>query len=154
MLVHPTVKPFISPNPFKRLSAKDLSRNEIIERIAHRPGARLVEAPICRDASRGWTANRRGVCGERDHFFALQRPAQPAAVISRTPVVGGVRVSWWPVQAKQVTRVPAERFGLLAPYREKLASILDALPPSLDRDQGRRPELENGEDLPVPQRLR
>jgi len=65
-----------------------------------------------------------------------------------------MRLGRWRVEAEQIRTRPAKRVGLLAPYREKLASILDALPPALELDEGRGLEQENAEDLPVTGRLR
>jgi len=65
-----------------------------------------------------------------------------------------VRLLWRLVQAEQVCRRPAERFGLLAPLGKEALAILDTLPPALDRDQGRRLELEVSECPPVSLRLR
>jgi hypothetical protein len=94
-------------------------------------------------------SDRRGVCGERDHLFALQKPNEARAVVSRQPVVGGMRPVGRGVEAEQVRRRPAQCLRLLAPYREKLACVLDALSPTGDVDQGRRAELKNAEGLPV-----
>src|SRR5262252_5247272 len=65
-----------------------------------------------------------------------------------------MRLLWRGVQAEQVSAGPAERLGLLAPYREKLAAVRHALPPAGDVDQGRRLELEVGECPPIAPRLR
>src|SRR5215831_3140129 len=91
---------------------------------------------------------------ERNHLAALQQPSEAGAVVSRQAAVTGVPPFWRLVEAEQVRRRPAQRFGLLAPLGQKPASVSDALPPALDRDEGRRPELQNAEHLPVPQRLR
>jgi hypothetical protein len=53
--------------------------------IAERPERRLVEAPICRKAARGWIADRRGVCSECDHGAALQQPNEAGAVVAAQP---------------------------------------------------------------------
>src|SRR5262249_40072163 len=105
----------------------------------------------CRAGGRGGWAIRRYVVrlpvaglrivavSERNHLAALQQPSEAGAVVSRQAAVTGVPPFWRLVEAEQVRRRPAQRFGLLAPLGQKPASVSDALPPAAHPGQGRRP---------------
>src|SRR5262249_61929945 len=71
--------------------------------------------------------------------------------ISRSPRATISRCSW--AGSAATSAAVAECFGLTAPCRQEALALFDALPPALDRDQGRRLELENPEDLPISLRL-
>src|SRR5262249_44571109 len=94
------------------------------------------------------------VCRQRNDRAAFQKPNQARAVVAAQPPIRRV----WPLrhwrQTEQVRRRPAERLGLTAPLGEEALAVLDGQPPSGDVDQGRGPQLEMGENLPIALRLR
>ena len=50
--------------------------------------------------------------------------------------------------------VQPSALGPLAPLGQEAASVLNALPPAIDFDQRRGPQLQKREHLPIPRRLR
>src|SRR5262249_14223652 len=123
---------------------------EVIYRIAQRPIGRSVVLAKHGDAA-GAVLDSGSVGGERHDRTTLQQPDQAGRVIAGQAAVARVWLLRRRVQSKQVTRVPAECFGLLAPSMQKGSAVRHALPPAGDVDQGREPQLEVSESPAIAQ---